>query len=345
MLGTNCTAFCVAPNVVATAAHCLFRKPPGRILRLQDFTVEMGSGPQKRQSRIAGARERAGGQHIVTGTTRLRVRPPIDAGSDWALARTETPICKGRTLPVEVRKIRSIERASDRGRMFQIAHHSDWDDWSLAYSRPCKVRGEFPSLRRATIRRDFRNVRHLILHHCDTKGASSGSPLLEQTDDGIVAIGINVGTYIQSKVLIRNGQVARKFEARPVANTAINASAFIAHIDTLASANILTARIDIRNLQRGLARADAYRGNVDGVFGNNTRTAIIAFQKKRGLAPDGLPTRTLLAMTGGAIDLPLPAANPAARGSAEIGATRRSAVTRAATTGADGIARLLHRGE
>jgi len=309
-IGTNCTAFCVAPNVVATAAHCLFRKPAGRTLRMADYRFELMRNGERVQTSIEGAKIKGAGQHILTGTTRLRVRPPIDAGADWALMRTETNICEGRTLPVEVQSIRKIERASDRKDMFQVAYHSDYLDWDLAYSKPCKVRQEFPDLRLGTIRRDFTNTKNLILHQCDTKGASSGSPLLQMTENGPIVVGINVGTYIQSKVLIRNGQVARKFEARPVANTGVNAAVFADHIDTLRQADILTRKDDLKQVQTVLHQADHYRGAIDGVFGNGTRQAIQAYQRSLGVQIVGLPTRDLLPVMSASTP-PVPARKPA----------------------------------
>lgn len=293
-IGTNCTAFCVAPNVVATAAHCLFRKPAGRTLRMADFRFDVLRDGERIQTAIEGAAIKGAGQHIVTGTTRLRVRPPIDAGSDWALFRTEKNICENRILPIEVKTIQDIEKSSDKGEMFQVAYHSDYEDWELAYSKPCKVREEFPDLRLDTIKRDFKNTENLVLHQCDTKGASSGSPMLQLTDDGPVVVGINVGTYIQSKVLIRNGQVARKFEARPVANTGVNAAVFQPYINTLREADILTAKQDLQQVQTVLHQADHYRGSIDGVFGNRTRQAIRSYQLDQGLKVTGLPTRSLL---------------------------------------------------
>ncbi len=309
-IGTNCTAFCVAPNVIATAAHCLFRKPEGRTLRMADFRFDILRDGQRIQSTIEGASVKGAGQHIMTGTTRLRVRPPIDAGSDWALVRTEKNICKNHVLSVEVDTIRNIEKSSDRKDMFQVAYHSDYENWDLAYSTPCKVREEFPDLRLDTIRRDFTNTKNLILHQCDTKGASSGSPMLRMTPDGPVVVGINVGTYIQSKVLIRNGQVARKFEARPVANTGVNAAVFKNYISVLRDADILTAKPDLKQVQTVLHQADQYRGAIDGVFGNRTRQAIRAYQKHQGLQVTGLPTRDLLPIVS-ATAPPLPKRKPA----------------------------------
>ena len=308
-IGTNCTAFCVAPNVVATAAHCLYRKPAGRTLRMRDFRFDLLRDGKRVQSTIEGASISAASQHIVTGTTRLRVRPPIDAGSDWALFRTQENICENRVLPVEVKSIQKIERSSDRKEMFQVAYHSDYQDWELAYSRPCKVREQFPDLRLDTIRRDFKNTENLILHQCDTMGASSGSPILRMSAEGPVVVGINVGTYIQSKVLIRNGQVARKFEARPVANTGVNAAVFKAYIDILHNADILTEKKDLQQLQTVLHQADKYRGAIDGVFGKRTRQAIRAYQSASGVRATGLPTRNLLPALP-ATELPVPVRKP-----------------------------------
>ncbi len=327
--GTNCTAFCVAPNIVATAAHCLFRKPAGRILRMTDFRFDVLRGGKRQQTSIEGAANRSAGQHIITGTTRLRIRPPIDAAADWALMRTQTNICEGRALPIKVETIRQIEESSDRNMMFQVAFHSDYQDWVLAWSQPCKVRAEFPELRTRTIRRDFKNTASLILHQCDTKGASSGSPILKMTDQGPVVVGINVGTYVQSKVLIRNGEVARKFDARPVANTGVNAAVFAPYVDVLRNAEILTAKEDIQQIQTALHRADLYRGSIDGVFGNRTRLAIKNYQRAQNRLPTGLPTTAMLAVMAVSAP-PVPARKPARK-------------IRNAAASPDAIARLLRR--
>ena len=39
-------------------------------------------------------------------------------------------------------------------------------------------------------------------------------------------IGINVGTYVQSKVLMQDGKVTKRLKADTVANTAVAARAF-----------------------------------------------------------------------------------------------------------------------
>lgn len=45
---------------------------------------------------------------------------------------------------------------------------------------------------------------------------------------------------------------------------------------------------EVKEVQRRLKKWGYYSGNVDGVFGNGTRAAVIAFQKKNGLTADGV---------------------------------------------------------
>ena len=51
-------------------------------------------------------------------------------------------------------------------------------------------------------------------------------------------------------------------------------------------------------VQRRLARAGYYRGAIDGVIGNGTRSAIRAFERNNGLPIDGRIDRRLLATMG-----------------------------------------------
>ncbi len=45
---------------------------------------------------------------------------------------------------------------------------------------------------------------------------------------------------------------------------------------------------EVKEVQRRLNRWGYYSGSVDGVFGVGTKNAVIAFQKKNGLTPDGV---------------------------------------------------------
>ncbi len=301
---TLCTAFCVAPNVAATAAHCIFRRTDWGPQPLKEFWFELRKGKRKSQTRIAGAANKAGMQNIIAGTTKLRVRPPIDAANDWALIRLAKPICTGKTIAVRGISAKALEAAAGAGRVFQISYHRDYEHWKLAYSRPCQVRRQYRGLRRRQIRQEFTNPGNLLLHRCDTAGASSGSPLLLASEAGPVAVGINVGTYVQSRKPVRNSRVAREAKARTIANTGVNAAAFRPFISRMERAKVLANHSTLTSLQVRLRELNLYGGPIDGIFGNMTRAAIQAYERSRSEPQTGLPTLRLLDALGKAPPVP-----------------------------------------
>ncbi|MCC0010250.1 MAG: peptidoglycan-binding protein [Hyphomicrobiaceae bacterium] len=136
----------------------------------------------------------------------------------------------------------------------------------------------------------------MLLHTCDTEAASSGSPLLIQGADGPEVVGINVGTYVRSRVITHDGRIVQRLETKAVANTAVLASTLIPQRDAFASIGkiTLTRRDDITRLQQYLADAGMTPGPVDGLFGEKTRAAVVAYQSKIGHTATGLPTLPLL---------------------------------------------------
>ena len=78
--------------------------------------------------------------------------------------------------------------------------------WKLAYAQPCGMSRSFQHTEWSAISQDFSDPEALILHTCDTGGASTGSPLLIDTDRGPAVIGINVGTYEQARCCCRKAR-------------------------------------------------------------------------------------------------------------------------------------------
>lgn len=290
---TVCTAFCVAPNIVATAAHCL-SQPDGAPARLEDFMFARGYDRLQDHARIEGYASRSSSQSIISGDFQHRVRPPIDAANDWALIRLNRPICRDRELLVTPMSADQIATEARARRIFQLSYHRDWTQWRLAYSQPCNVARNFKSVPWTSIAPDFLNADKMLLHHCDTGGASSGSPLLIDQGGVISVVGINVGTYVQSKILTEGGQVTLREKAETVANTAVNADVFAGRIQLLQEATILSSGEPLRDLQRRLSEQRLYQARIDGSYGPILRAAIEGYERQRRMPITGLATQELL---------------------------------------------------
>ena len=292
---TVCSAFCVADDVIATASHCVFRTkgetppPPERFVFARPGTT---SGIV----RFAGAASRASAQHVVAGTVGINTKPPIDAARDWSLVRLQGPVCRGKSVGVLPLTPAEIEAEAEAGRLFQAAFHRDFGRWQLSYSDPCfgGRRSEAGSAAPKVNERDFNDPLNLVLHTCDTGGASSGSPLLVDTPSGPKAVAINVGTFVQSRVMIEEGVVVKRAPASPVANTAVSGIAFAGRIEALHNASVLTAPGEMRTLQNLLAAAGLLEAPASGRFDLATRTAIERYEASNGLVVLGLPTRDVL---------------------------------------------------
>ena len=233
------------------------------------------------------------------GNFALRVRPPIDAAHDWALMRLARPACTKHELTLRVFSPAELIAHSRAGHVFQISYHRDFTQWKAAYSKPCGVARDFDNAEWSTIAPDFLEAERMILHTCDTGGASSGSPLLVDTAEGPVVAGINVGTYVQSKVVMQNGQMTHRHRAETVANTAVNASAFADRVGVLRNAHILASGNPMKTLQERLRQHQFYGGRLDGTYGPALRTAIEAYEKANTLPVTGLATQGLLLRLSG----------------------------------------------
>ncbi|RIA54972.1 protease YdgD [Dichotomicrobium thermohalophilum] len=291
---TLCSAFCVAPNVVATASHCLFQPRKGRLPNLFDMSFRLEYRDLSLSSGIAGRMAGTPKHSVAVGTTRFGKEPPLSAPKDWALAKLERPICKFGTMNVSPRATDELIEASRERRIFQLSYHWDYTHWKLAYSDRCKIRRSFKGIEWRYIRQHFSGADDLLLHDCDTGGASSGSPILMDTTDGPVVVGLNVGTYTRTRLLLSQGDVVRRQKPDIIANTAVNVRAFAPVIGPLATRTMISTEREVIDLQKELQARNLYTGPIDGIFGRGTRSAIRAYESLRGETMTGLPTRLLL---------------------------------------------------
>ena len=292
---TVCSAFCVAPAMIATAAHCVsVTSPQGSRMRPADFLFARAYDRERDYARIEGYSVGSAAQHILTGEFRLHVRPPIDAARDWALVRLDRPICRYGGLPIQSVSSNDILAMAQAGRLFNVSYHRDLPAWTPTYGGPCHAARDFGTSEWSTIAPDFESPDQIILHTCDTGGASSGSPILAETPQGPVVVAMNVGTYVQSRVVTQQGQVTHRQQTETIANTAVNALVFAEELAAFQQATIVRTGAPIRQLQEHLAAFNFYGARADGGYGPLLKAAIVAYEKAHGLPVTGLATAPLL---------------------------------------------------
>ena len=330
-LRSQCTAFCLSENMIATAAHCLFRTRDETRPDLNNFRFWLQGKQASASARIAGTQSAAAVAHVMTGSMSLTVRPPIEATSDWALARLDKPVCGSGGLPISQHTAEELLKPGLAQPLYQVGYHRDFPGERLAFGAPCRVSRSFEHADWKTITADFDHADQLILHSCDTGGASSGSPLLVDGPNGPEVAGINVGTYVQSRILMIDGAVAHRYQAENVANTGVSARAFADLLPAFARAEFLTVRADMRELQSLLAGVGVFSGPRDGLYGEASRTAIETFERLEGRPITGLATAELLrTLRASNVARTLPAHMPA-QAIVETGSVRALGLTSSAS--------------
>jgi Putative peptidoglycan binding domain len=289
-----CSAFCVDATTIGTAAHCLFKTSGQKPPRLADFWFARNYDTVRDYARIAGYETKAAAQHVVAGAFTLSTAPPIDATKDWAFVRLSRPVCSKGGFEIEALPVEQILREAKAGRVFQLSYHKDFKQWQPAYSKPCAVDRTFSAVGWNAITPDFNAPEHLLLHTCDTGGASSGSPLLLDTPQGPKLIGINVGTYIQSKSGTPHQLAIEKGGGDAIANTGVAATAFAAQAKSFRAALLLASVGAMRELQERLRTEGLYGGAIDGTYGPALKTAIENFEVSARILPTGLASEDVL---------------------------------------------------
>ena len=296
--GAMCTAFCVGPDIIATASHCLFGTAASGKLQLSDLVFQTSRDgivrPNLHATPIAGAETASQSQHIISGTTRLAITPPIDAARDWAVVRLAAPACRAGGLPLSQRSIEDVRRTAARGGLSEIAAHRDLPDSDLRHAAPCAVATEFPDATADMISRDFTNPGAVLFHSCDTGPGSSGSPMLIEGAAGPEVAGINVGTYVLSRAVIAAGDSAAPDASEPIANTAVATSQFASAAAELAARDLLSEVRDVQRLQRLLRSAGFFNRPASGRFTPGLGDAIARFEQASGLSETRLMRRALL---------------------------------------------------
>ena len=142
---------------------------------------------------------------------------------------------------------------------------------------------------------DFTSSQQLLLHTCDTGGASSGSPLLMDTPAGPKVIGINVGTYVQSHSVPHESGRTEMGAVEAVANTGVATTAYAERLAAFRTAHIIATPPTLKEMQARLAKAGFYAGLVDGTYGAALKSAIEAYETARRVPVLGIASEDILA--------------------------------------------------
>lgn len=285
---TLCTAFCVGDNVIATNAHCIpyVRIKKRRHIRgVRDFAfylTEKGAivHHARLQSNPVGDAKKPWMSVLSAGgrTSRSWLR---EKRRDWALAKLARPICAGDVIAFATEKfIRSSSRLR-KARAFTIGYHGDKADRLRRYA-PCRIR-----------KISGRGDRYSMNHTCDIFAGASGSPIFAETAEGPRVVALVVGQMWGRRW--RQYPNGRKVTiARWKTNVGVLPLEFLAKIERFRTAEFTTTAMSMRELQQGLIAGGYLRGKADGLFGPQTRAAIVNVEKQLGLVPLGIPTKRVI---------------------------------------------------
>lgn len=303
--GHACSAFCAGDSVIATNAHCIVRVGRRKSKNLQLFRFilapEFGAVTADHVSTLLFAATEQPNLSFYTGN--WRSSRSLDAMSqDWAFAKLAKPICRSKGLRFSGQSAQRLAPRSDieaayrksttpsqrrADRLFMIAYHGDRDLEQRWYSGNCQ--------RQASKRSS------LIFHTCDTFKGSSGAPILRMRNGEPEVVAINVGTYAHERYRYtrfrnRNGRLRRRRQviSKSIVNVGVKPNGFVAGLKRFQREALLSSLNEFRDMQVKLKDADYYTGKIDGIFGRRTRRAIVAFERRQGLAPIGMPTKRLL---------------------------------------------------
>ncbi|MEM8688226.1 MAG: peptidoglycan-binding domain-containing protein [Pseudomonadota bacterium] len=291
----GCTAFCVAPDIIATSAHCLlkdngsWRKKNMRLIFSQYLSGKK-SRTYMRTSNPHSIRLR-----VVLGTRvqALRTRTWVPTRrEDWALVRFDKRLCK---QVVPIRALKNLPKATKSteigmpSKLYLSEQAANSDTISILFSTKCTFTRSVPGMPSRYQREFRRRVGNKLngLHTCDSQNGQSGSPILRRLEDGSVeAVAIHSGhaTWCVNR---KKRKTCYPFSLSAQLTTMTRA------LERLRTETVVDEK-SLKVIQRALAKRRLYKGKIDGVFGPATRRAIHKYERSAKLAFLGLPTKQLM---------------------------------------------------
>ncbi|MFN0218085.1 MAG: trypsin-like peptidase domain-containing protein [Hyphomicrobium sp.] len=285
--GASCTAFCLAPDVIATTSHCVYGTTAKNRPALSTLRFSMPN----RRADPAGVAGRSIGneaQNVVAGAERLKFTPPISAAHDWAVLKLESPVCRSGGLKFAPQPQAVIDDPIERAGIYQVALHQDLRWPTLLLDQSCDLQAADSELTG-----EFEDLPAILLHVCDTGGGSSGSPMLIDRAGKPEVVGLNVGTYVISGAVPLAAN-AQKPPPAPIANTAIRIEPLAQALRMLQTRHMLETPDEIKRVQQRLKGLALYGGAESGAVDKALISAVIAYERATLRPETGLLTRELL---------------------------------------------------
>ncbi len=295
----GCTAFCVAPNIVATSAHCLLEESGSWRKKNMFFSFTQHLNNERVSSFLRSSGSNSTRMRVVLGTRTQALRSSSwvrSRAEDWALVKFGKNMCKTELPLAPTKDLAKTTKTSKIG-MPSILYLNTQDAssgrLSTLFSTKCRFSRGVPGMP-SRYQHDFlKRVGNKLngLHNCDAQRGQSGSPILRRAKDGtleVVAIHSGHATWCVNR--------KKRKSCYPFA-LAAQLTTMVRALERFRTETVVDDEA-LKAIQRALAKRRFYKGKIDGVFGPATRRAIHKYERSAKLAFLGLPTKRLMRTLG-----------------------------------------------
>jgi Trypsin-like peptidase domain/Putative peptidoglycan binding domain len=261
-LGCFCSGFLIAPDIVATAGHCI-DDPSNESTSLNNVRFVFGF----RMKNASTPQTVISNNEIFSGKTTIG-RRRANNGSDWAIVQLDRPVTNHRSLPIR------FSRVADNQDLYVIGHPVGLP---TKFADGAKVRDNSPG--------------SFFTANLDTYGGNSGSPVFNRNTHVVEGILVRGENDFVDNVDCIVSLTCPDTGCRGEDCTRISEFQMLVGFPTLPIPATLRreSRGDgVKFLQVILKTKGFDAGQVDGIFGSKTEAAVKGFQSSKELVVDGI---------------------------------------------------------